>query len=236
MLKRAYVEITNICNLRCNFCPGTRRPGRFMPPEEFRLLAERLRGRAAYLYLHVMGEPLLHPQLREILDVASELGFRVCVTTNGTLLPEKGETLLSAASLHKVSVSLHSAEGNGTAELEDYLRAVWDFAVRLTAIGGICALRLWNIGGAQERNEEILSFLAERTGVWPLAQAAVLCDGTVVPCCLDHEGDIPLGNLLEQSLEEILDSPRARALVRGFSDGKPSEALARRSGFATRFG
>ena len=70
-----------------------------MPPEEFRLLAERLRGRAAYLYLHVMGEPLLHPQLREILDVASELGFRVCVTTNGTLLPEKGETLLSAASL-----------------------------------------------------------------------------------------------------------------------------------------
>lgn len=279
MLKRAYVEITNICNLRCNFCPGTRRPGRFMPPEEFRLLAERLRGRAAYLYLHVMGEPLLHPQLREILDVASELGFRVCVTTNGTLLPEKGETLLSAASLHKVSVSLHSAEGNGTAELEDYLRAVWDFAVRLTAIGGICALRLWNIGGAQERNEEILSFLAERTGVWPLAlpqprrgswrlgerlyleqaekfdwpdlnapetnprfclglreQAAVLCDGTVVPCCLDHEGDIPLGNLLEQSLEEILDSPRARALVRGFSDGKPSEALCRRCGFATRFG
>ena len=67
-------------------------------------------------------------------------------------------------------------------------------------------------------------------------QAAVLCDGAVVPCCLDHEGDIPLGNLLERNLEEILDTPRARALVRGFSEGRPPEALCRRCGFATRFG
>ena len=64
----------------------------------------------------------------------------------------------------------------------------------------------------------------------------MLCDGTVAPCCLDHEGDVPLGNLLEQELEDILDSPRARALVRGFSEGKPSEELCRRCGFATRFG
>ena len=67
-------------------------------------------------------------------------------------------------------------------------------------------------------------------------QAAVLCDGTVIPCCLDHEGDIPLGNLFRQELEEILAGPRARALYDGFSRGKPPEALCRRCGFATRFG
>jgi radical SAM protein with 4Fe4S-binding SPASM domain len=67
-------------------------------------------------------------------------------------------------------------------------------------------------------------------------QAAVLVDGTVVPCCLDHEGDIPLGRLPEQSLEEILASPRAAALYHGFSQGKPSEPLCRRCGYATRFG
>ena len=67
-------------------------------------------------------------------------------------------------------------------------------------------------------------------------QIAVLCDGTAVPCCLDHEGDVPLGNLLEQSLEEILAGPRARELVRGFSEGRPSEELCRRCGFAPRFG
>ena len=63
----------------------------------------------------------------------------------------------------------------------------------------------------------------------------MLCDGAVVPCCLDHEGDIPLGNLLEQDFAEILDSPRARAVYAGFSQGRPSEELCRRCGFAQRF-
>ena len=84
MLKRAYVEITSVCNLRCSFCPGTGREARFLSPEEFRLLARRLRPHAAYLYFHVMGEPLLHPELGTLLEIAAELGFRVCLTTNGT--------------------------------------------------------------------------------------------------------------------------------------------------------
>ena len=67
-------------------------------------------------------------------------------------------------------------------------------------------------------------------------QLAVLSDGTVVPCCLDHEGDIPLGNLLERDLEDILRGPRARALYDGFSRRRPSEALCRRCGYARRFG
>ena len=279
MLKRVYIEITNLCNLRCSFCPGTKRPGRVMPPEEFRLLTEKLRGRVKYLYFHVMGEPLLHPQLGELLEIADGAGFRVCLTTNGTLLEERGGVLLSSPALHKVSVSLHSAEGNGMGDMSAYLRAVWDFVRRASERGIICSLRLWNLGGAEARNGEILSFLARELGACPLdmpqprrgswrlgeglyleqaekfdwpdlgaperetrfclglrEQAAVLCDGTAVPCCLDHEGDVPLGNLLEQSLEEILAGPRARALVRGFSEGRPSEELCRRCGFAARFG
>ena len=59
MFKRMYLEITNVCNLRCAFCPGTQRLRRFMTPEEFRQLATRLRPYGTYLMLHVMGEPLL---------------------------------------------------------------------------------------------------------------------------------------------------------------------------------
>ena len=77
MLKRAYVEITNVCNLHCAFCPGTRRPARFMAPEEFRTAARRLRPHVSYLYLHVMGEPLLHPQLGELLELAAAERFQV---------------------------------------------------------------------------------------------------------------------------------------------------------------
>ena len=278
MLKKAYIEITNICNLRCDFCPGTRREQRTMTAGEFAILAKKLRPHAAYFYLHVMGEPLLHPQLSEILAACAEVGAKACVTTNGTLLERRGELLLSAKALHKVSVSLHSMEGNGVEELRTYLESVWNFAETAAAQGIICALRLWNIGGGEQRNEEILAFLEEKLGVHPLQcgelrrgswklkeklyleqaerfewpdlsapessatfcyglrdQIAVLCDGTVVPCCLDHEGDIPLGNLFDEELSDILESERAKAMYDGFSSRKPTEELCRRCGYARRF-
>ena len=86
MFKRVYVEITNVCNLSCSFCPGTGRPARFLAPAEFRTLAERLRGHTEYLYLHVMGEPLLHPQLEELLAVARELFYQISVSYRGIYL------------------------------------------------------------------------------------------------------------------------------------------------------
>lgn len=278
MFKRAYVEITNICNLRCAFCPGTKRPERFMPPEEFRILARRLRPHTGFLYLHVMGEPLLHPQLGELLEIGAAEGFRLCLTTNGTLLEQRHDLLLSAPVLHKLSVSLHSMEGNNAGALGGYLAGVWESVQALSRAGIICALRLWNIGGQETRNGEILAFLGDRLGTHPLDlpqlrrgswklgqrlyleqaekfdwpelegpertagfclglrdQVAVLVDGTVTPCCLDHEGDIPLGNLLAEELDGILASPRARAVCDGFSQRRPSEALCRRCGFAERF-
>lgn len=278
-LKRVYVEITNRCNLRCSFCPGTRRPLRDMTAAEFALLAARLRPYADYFYLHVMGEPLFHPQLKEILSICAGLEAKVIITTNGVLLPEQGDTLLSASALYKLSVSLHSMEGNGAKDLTAYLSGVWDFVSQGARQGIICALRLWNIGGADARNGEILDYLAKKGGIHPLAcpqprqgswrlsqglyleqaerfdwpdlaapasgtafcralrdQAAVLADGTVVPCCLDHEGDIPLGNLFNSSLPEILSTPRAQSLYNGFTCRCPTEELCRRCGYATRFG
>ncbi len=64
-------------------------------------------------------------------------------------------------------------------------------------------------------------------------QVGVLVDGTVVPCCLDHDGSIPLGNLHQQSLDEILASPRARALYEGFSHHKATEPFCRRCEYAS---
>ena len=278
MFKRVYVEITNVCNLSCVFCPGTAREKRFLSPEEFRVMARKLRDHTRYLYFHVMGEPLLHPQLAELLAIAAEQDFRVCLTTNGTLLPEKAAVLLSSPALHKVSISLHSFEGNDGGDMTDYLTAAWKFCTAAAEKGVLCALRLWNEGGAQARNAEILSFFSAAVGQnvenlppdragnrrlapgvylesaqkfdWPAPDAAergvqfchalrqqiaVLCDGTVVPCCLDGEGRMPLGDLLTQTLPEILNTPRAQAIRKGFSRRRPAEELCRRCGYASRF-
>lgn len=277
MLKKAYIEITNRCNLRCSFCPGTKRVPRTMTPAEFDLVLERLTGQVEYVYLHVMGEPLSHPQLAELLALAAARERKVCITTNGTLLARQTETLLAARTLHKVSISLHSFEGNDGAQERErqYLEEVWSFAARAAARGVIVALRLWNEGGAETRNGVIEAFLHEKCpGEWPEPrggsfrlrdnlylerakkfdwpdlnaqergtqfcyglrdQLGVLADGTAVPCCLDHEGDIALGNLFTQPLSEILQSERACALREGFSRRCPSEELCRRCGFAARF-
>ena len=112
MFSRLYLEITTCCNRACSFCPGTARPAAFVTPETFRTLAAKLRPYGQYLYLHVMGEPLLHPQLPELLEICRALDFRVTLTTNGTLLPARQPVLLAAPALRKVSVSLHSFEAN----------------------------------------------------------------------------------------------------------------------------
>ena len=135
MLRKAYLEITNVCNLRCAFCPGTGREPRFLTPEEFRVLAGKLRGHTEYLYFHLMGEPLLHPELKALLAIADELRFKVMLTTNGTLLPERQELLLASPALHKLNVSLQSFEANAGGELESYLRGCTDFAAAAAKAG-----------------------------------------------------------------------------------------------------
>lgn len=272
---KIYLEISNLCNLRCSFCPGTRRSPRAMTAGELASLLPRLRPWSDHLYFHLMGEPLLHPQLEEFLRLAGEAGFKVILTTNGTLLPRQQEMLLSSPGLHKVNISLHAFEANDLATpFPEYLRGC--FAFGQAAQGKkLISYRLWNNGGLDERNGEVLDcmhrffpgeWVTERRGTrignriylehgdkfdWPdLAapdggdnvfcyglrdQIGILADGTVVPCCLDHEGDVALGNLFTQTLEEILDTPRARAIYDGFSRSRAAEELCRKCGYARRF-
>ena len=276
MLRKAYLAITNICTRSCSCCPGTKREKRFMTPEDFRVLAAKLRPHTQYLYLHLLGEPLLHPQLDKILEIAEKLGFKVIITTNGTLLDKQSEILLASPAVHKLNISLQSFEANSRGVLDEYINLCAEFAAKAAASSKICVLRLWNNNGLDSLNERIEGLLencfqkpwresrgsrslAERVWLepgdkfdWPdmgaedrgdacfcyglRDQVGVLCDGTVVPCCLDHEGDVALGNLFEQSLDEIISGPRAKAIYDGFSRRQAVEELCRKCGYARRFG
>ena len=272
---KVYLEISNLCNLRCAFCPGTKRAPHRMTEAEFSALLPKIRPFSDYLYFHLMGEPLCHPLLARFLELAGQAGFKVILTTNGTLLPKMQEVLVHAPALHKVNISLHAFEANDLAvPFSEYLRGCFAFG---KAAEGKCIIsyRLWNGGGADELNGQILDAMAdyfprpwaeERRGPrpgqkiyleygdkfdWPDLSAAdngervfcyglrdqigVLCDGTVVPCCLDHEGDLALGNLHETTMDAILETDRAKAIYEGFQKGKAAEELCRRCGYATRF-
>lgn len=270
MITRCYLEITNICNLDCIFCPKTVRAKRSLTPQEFDCLTDRLRGEVKFLYFHLMGEPLLHRHLPQFIVTAREKGFIPVLTTNGTLL-DKAQDVIGALP-HKVQISLHSHEGNGKENFAEYINGVMRFAKEAASRGTIIVLRLWNQGGYDTANARLVELLeqhmprpwVERHDGWRMAdniyleydrmfewpdsegeecvseeafcyalrnQIGVLADGTVVPCCLDHNGDIPLGNLFEQPLAEILASPRARAMYDGFTRHEAVEPLCRRCGY-----
>ncbi len=392
MIDRCYIEITNICNLNCDFCPKHHRALRKMTLPEFEHLTDELQGKVCFLYFHVMGEPLLHPLLPQFISLARAKGFKTVLTSNGTLLPRAMSLLDSLP--HKVQLSLHSHESNRSGRLDEYINQVMDFAIEAARRGTCVVLRLWNQGGRDRENDEVQRLMAQRVNQpwtersdgfrlcenlylefdrkfqWPeagesfaegltdssekdgasefqlsgnsykenslensldsskkedllkggslnqksnnkepknyslssykklgnseyfslneysnnelskdfslssdknkemstnislkqnsnkeeseevflnknksnalqrvgekpeqlfckalLKQIGVLVDGSLVPCCLDHNGDAVMGNLFSQSLEEILSSPRARALVEEFRHHRASERL-----------
>lgn len=273
--RKIYLEISNICNLHCSFCPGTKRSPRTMNEAEFQMLVSKLRPWSEYLYFHLMGEPLLHPQLSRFLEIAGRASFRVILTTNGTLLERRKEILLSSPGLHKVNISLHSFEANENGmSFQQYLDSCFSYG---QAAKGkkLTVYRLWNQGGLDSQNGRILGAMEQHfpqpwkvdprgTRIadkvyleygdkfdWPSMDAAendgknfcyglrdqigVLCDGTVVPCCLDSDGTIPLGNLFTEDMDEILAKPLALEIYNGFSHGTAAHPLCRHCGFAKRF-
>jgi hypothetical protein len=145
-LRKAYIEITNQCNLSCSFCPKTDRKPLFMDEELFNSLCRQLAGVCQWLHLHVMGEPLLHPRLPEYLDICSRHGHRVNLVTNGTLLAKFGGELVAKPALRRLSVSLHSLpETSSERECAEYWRTIKECAEAAASRDDcIVQLRIWN--------------------------------------------------------------------------------------------
>lgn len=285
--KKVYIEITNVCNLQCEFCPKTKRKPKFLSIQEFEHIIEEVSPYTNYVYLHIMGEPLLHQNLKDFIEIAAKKNIKVNLTTNGTLLSHEKDFLLELSALRQVNISLHSFEANElNLELHDYIKSVMDFVRKATMQSKLlCSVRLWNmdfgdISGANSLNREIIKLIERELEIkesleerlrseysckispnvylnmaqkfeWPdinrdmlkeevfchglRDQLGILVDGTVVPCCLDSEGTINLGNIYEKSLESIIESERAKNLYDGFSRRKAVEDLCKRCGYATRF-
>ncbi|TJX14187.1 radical SAM protein [Tissierella creatinini] len=286
LFKKVYIEITNLCNLKCEFCPTTNRSPRFMIIEEFMKILDEVKSYTGHIYLHIKGEPLMHPNIGEFLDIANENGLHVNLTTNGTFIANCREVLLNKPSLRQINISLHSLDQNQWyLNQEDYMDNILDFIEEAKDNKIIVALRLWNLSSQKDDNlqkngyilnrlKEIFNLnfslieefktkrgikLSERLYlnedmefIWPSLendiyeekgfcyglrdQLGILVDGTVVPCCLDGDGIISLGNIHKTSLEEILNSQRALDIYNGFSNRNAVEDLCKKCGYRSKFG
>ncbi|WP_378955176.1 radical SAM/SPASM domain-containing protein [Pelosinus sp. sgz500959] len=287
--KKVYLEITNVCNLTCNFCPETKRKAEFMSEATFKQMLDQIKPFTDYIYLHVKGEPLLHPQLGSFLDISYEKGFKVNITTNGTLIDRVGDTLLGKPAVRQINFSLHSFDGNEKVISKDeYIDKILSFANQAMIESKlIISLRLWNLDEAlltedqRKRNIDVICKIEENFKLpykiqgnlseskslkigdriylnqdyefkWPdlkeeedfakgscyglRNQVAILVDGTVVPCCLDGEGVIQLGNIHEYKFADIISTTRAEKIRLGFCNYDVVEELCRKCGYRKRFG
>lgn len=286
--KKVYIEITNVCNLSCDFCPQTMRKPEFMTVETFRMISDQIKPYTDYIYFHVKGEPLLHPDIDQILDICHEQGFRVNITTNGTRINQMKNKLYGKPALRQINFSLHSFDGNeALGDKTDYIDNIISFTREATLSGDLLiSYRLWNldenneINQERKKNSQLLETIEKEfklpykiqekvipgRGIkiadqiylnqdhqfqWPdlkeieddgkgfcyglRNQIAILVDGTVVPCCLDGEGVINLGNIKITHFSEIIEDKRATNIIDGFSRREAVEELCRKCGYRKRF-
>jgi len=277
MFKKIYIEITNICNLKCTFCPETNRRKQLMSIENFEEVIRKIHEHTNLVCLHVKGEPLLHNKLKEILEILEKYNLKANITTNGTLIKEKLKIIKNSKIVRQMNFSIHSITQNSLLNTQ-YLQDIFESAEQLK--NTMISYRLWNLQSIKENgvNNNIIKTIEEYYNIpnlkqqliendfikikenmfinqdieftWPdinkkpiiengrcLAlkeQVAILVDGTVVPCCLDNNGDIPLGNIIEESLEEILNKEKTNLIRKNFENSIITCEICKTCGFLKR--
>lgn len=280
------IEISNICNLQCSFCPEVIRTKQLMDLDLFENIIQQVSPLTELVCFHLMGDPLVHPKLKEMIQICEKYNTKIFFVTNGVLLKEANQHLLLSPAFYQVNFSLHSFFDNfKTKDPTAYLEKIFNWTEQAFVMRPDLYInyRLWNlqdVRGEENLNLAMLNFIEKRFDfkfeksidvrkqksvriknklylhfdtefVWPDTQLPVLgksgtcyglsshfgilVDGTVVPCCLDKEAAIPLGNIKQNKIEEILNNTRAKDMLRGFKQNNLVENLCQRCQYIERF-
>ncbi len=118
--KKIYLEITNNCNLNCDFCIKNSRKNKFLSFDEFKIIIKNINNYTNYLYFHILGEPLLHPNLNEFIDYAKDNNMKVNITTNGYLINK-----IKTKNVRQLNISLHSFNNKYNKGIDEYLSDIF---------------------------------------------------------------------------------------------------------------
>lgn len=176
-MNAVYIEITNVCNLNCSFCPcgkadskdadrsGIKCPRDFMSSELFERCIAEAATVAENVYFHVLGEPTLHPGFGLFLKKLEATPLKLNLTTNGTTIARVSERILESAAVRQVNFSTHAYAELPRETALTHLQDVLDFCKMANAVRPdlYINLRLWNVGDAASRswNETMLAKVNE---------------------------------------------------------------------------
>ena len=275
--KKIYIEITNRCNLNCNFCSINKKEKKEMTLEEFEYVLKNIDAYSDYIYLHVKGEPLLHTRFNEILKLCYKYNKKVNITTNGSLLKLRVDNIINSNIVRQINISLQSLTTN------NHLNDIFVSVKKLLNNTNIqIVLRFWALENnsfteleeciideiidyfdldknikdniVNESNVKLLDRLylnKEDKFIWPdldndyyeekgtcygtRTHLGILSDGTVIPCCLDCDGMVSLGNIFNESFDNIINSNKFKNIVKSFQNNKACEELCKHCSFKEKF-
>lgn len=261
MYKKIYLEITNNCNLNCSFCIKNNREKMFVDINDFKFMLEKLKNYTKYLYFHVSGEPLLHPNINELIDIGSK-DFYINITTNGYLI----KRIINNRNIRQINISLHSYNEKYNIDLNKYMENIFNVIDNLSN-KTYFSLRFWV---NNNYNDKIIHLLEEKYNkkielkngfeitknvfvsinkefIWPSLDneyynetgtcyalkdhIGVLVNGDIIPCCLDVNGIINLGNIYKDELNNIINSDRYQNMLNGFKNNYKCEELCKKCNF-----
>lgn len=261
MFKKVYVEITNSCNLNCIFCNKITRKKEYISIDNFKIVLKKLKGYTNYLYFHLMGEPLIHPHINELIDIGSK-NYKINITTNGYFIDKIKEN----RNINQLNISLHAY--NNSITLDNYLDNIYESVDKLLVNNTIISFRLWANnkyknkiikhiedhykikinGNTKIRNNLYLEFDTEF--VWPnldnnyynevgscqglRSHIGILVDGSIVPCCLDTNGLLTIGNIYKDELKDVLNQEKVINMKENFKNNKKIENLCKHCNFYDR--
>lgn len=164
MFKRAYVEISNICNLRCSFCPPIKREKKNLSVENFEKIIKQVSQVTEEVCLHILGEPLAHPKFKEIVSLCSFYNTKIQLTTNGINFNKFYDFILDSKIIRQVNFSIQCFKDNfPDKKIDEYLLNILNFAVLANKVREdmYINLRLWNIDEKSNDNEDVFLIIED---------------------------------------------------------------------------
>ncbi len=196
--RHIYLEITNICNLACPFCSKDLRHKEHMSFYDFQKYALMCKIYTDYLYLHIKGEPLLHPDFLAILEFLDSIGMKVKITTNGFFLKNYQHQLINSQNIVRMNISLQSLVTKSLDEVKVYLENLVNFLDEVSIKNSFSvSLRLWNDKDnvlVNDYNSYIKQYLEQHFKT-PLIDSRCLAEHIYVS--IEDEFTWPSDNLVE---------------------------------------
>lgn len=155
--KKIYLEITNQCNLACPFCIQNRRKSKYLSLDEFKTILDKIEDYTDYLYFHIMGEPLLHPNIKDFILLAHPR-FKINITTNGYLI----QRINNVNNIRQLNISLHSYDSKYNIFVKEYMNNIFEIIDSDNFKNTYISLRFWV---KNKHHQEILNEINQHYGL-----------------------------------------------------------------------